>query len=162
MNSLLDSIEKILLVIIIFLSGFVASGIVQNSGIELPAGILQYGSNNVPSDRLTEDNIEIYDNKVVINVEGASISEYADTNSMLPIIDEGANGIRIQPKSEDEIKVGDIISFEQDGMLIVHRVVEIGEDSEGKYFVTKGDNNAFSDGKIRFEQIRYVTIGVLY
>lgn len=162
MNKIFDLIEKTLLVVIIFLSGFVASGIVQNSGIELPNGILQYGSDNAPSDRITGENIEVYPDKVVINVKDASISEYADTNSMLPVIDSIANGIRIQPKSEDEIMVGDILSFEQDGMLIVHRVIEIGEDSEGKYFVTKGDNNAFSDGKVRFSQIRYVTIGVLY
>ncbi len=47
-------------------------------------------------------------------------------------------------------------------MLIIHRVVEIGEDEQGTYFITKGDNNFFSDGKVRFGQIKYVTIGVIY
>lgn len=160
----LDLIERMLLVVVIFLSGFLVSALVQNSGlgIEFPKGLLQYNSDVVPQDRITEDMIEIYSDKIIIKVQDASISEYADTNSMLPIIDKGANGIRIQPKSENDIKVGDIISFESEYGLIVHRVVEISEDDEGKYFITKGDNNAFSDGKVRFEQIKYVTVGVLY
>jgi signal peptidase I len=81
---------------------------------------------------------------------------------MLPVFDTGANGIRIQPHSSDEIKLGDIVSYERNGELIVHRVIEIGTDSQGLYFITKGDNSAFSDGKIRFSEIKYITIGILY
>ncbi len=47
-------------------------------------------------------------------------------------------------------------------MLIVHRVVDKGVDSDGVYFITKGDNNNYSDGKVRFEEIEYITIGILY
>jgi len=164
MNKIWDLIEKTSLAIVIFLSGFVASAVVQNSGlgIEFPKGLLQYNSNVIPGDRISESNIEVYPDKVIIRLENASISEYADTNSMLPIIDEGANGIRIHPESEEDIKVGDIISFESEYGLIVHRVVEIGQDEQGKYFITKGDGNLFSDGKARFSQIKYLTVGVLY
>lgn len=160
----LDLIERMLLVAVIFLSGFLVSAIMQDSGfgIEFPKGLLHSGYNSVPNDRLSQNDIEVYQDRIVIKLEDASISEYADTNSMLPVIDKGANGIRIQPKSEDDIKAGDIISFESEYGLIVHRVVEIGEDNEGKYFITKGDNNLLSDGKVRFEQIRYLTVGVLY
>jgi signal peptidase I len=81
---------------------------------------------------------------------------------MIPLFDKGANGIRIVPRNEEDIKVGDIITYESDNGLIVHRVIEIGHDDEGPYFVPKGDNNWFSDGKVRFEQIKYVTVAVVY
>ena len=81
---------------------------------------------------------------------------------MKPTLDEHSNGIRIVPKSENEIHIGDIITFEEDGDLIVHRVIDIGEDSNGKYFITKGDNNPVADGKIRFKDIKYITIGVIW
>ena len=71
-------------------------------------------------------------------------------------------GIRIKPISVDDIKVGDIISYRSFENLIVHRVTAKGVDSKGIYFITKGDNSKFSDGKIRYEDIEYITIGILY
>ena len=99
---------------------------------------------------------------IVINIDGASLSRYAPTGSMKPVLDEGSNGIRIKPASESDIHIGDIITFEQDNMLIVHRVVDIGSDNNGTYFITQGDNTNISDGKIRFNQIKYITIGVIW
>lgn len=54
------------------------------------------------------------------------------------------------------------ISFKKDGDLIVHRVIEKGVDDMGVYFITKGDSNNVSDGKVRFEDIEYKTIGVIW
>jgi len=104
--------------------------------------------------------ISITGNSITINVPNASISSYAPTGSMKPVFDSGANGIRIVPNSPEQIKVGDIVTFGKDN--IVHRIVEEGKDEGGYWFITKGDNNQVSDGKIRFEDIKYVTIGVLY
>ena len=50
---------------------------------------------------------------------------------------------------------GDLLSY-------IKGQIEKGVDKEGVYFVMKGDNNDFSDGKVRFSEIRYVTIGLLY
>jgi hypothetical protein len=58
--------------------------------------------------------------------------------------------------------VGDIVSYRKGESLIVHRVIEKGVDEEGIYFVVKGDNNSISDGKIRFEEIEYITVGVIW
>jgi len=115
-----------------------------------------------PSDVISKDQIHVYQDKIVIDIEGASLSSYAATGSMRPVFDEGHNGIRIVPKNEDQISVGDIISFKRGENLIVHRVVEKGEDENGTYFVTKGDNNLQSDGKVYFSDIKYLTVGVLY
>ncbi|MEK6922639.1 MAG: hypothetical protein AABX08_02460 [Nanoarchaeota archaeon] len=118
-----------------------------------------------PRDRIKEDQIHVFRDRIVIDVEGASWSKYANTNSMDPFIDEGANGIEIMPESEDELYVGDVVAYESQYVqgLTVHRIVEIGNDGTGKYFVLKGDNLDMEDPeKVRFSQIKYVLIGVIY
>ena len=52
--------------------------------------------------------------------------------------------------------------FEKDNDLIIHRVIEKSEDSDGIYFITQGDNSNATDGKIRFNEIKYVTIAVIW
>lgn len=113
-----------------------------------------------PNDWISLNQISMTSDKIIIRVDNASLSAYAPSGSMKPVLDQGANGIRIVPTSEDQIEVGDIITFGND--KIVHRVIEKGEDLEGVYFITQGDNNAYPDGKVRFEDIHYVTIGILY
>ena len=115
-----------------------------------------------PSNYLTEKDVMIYDNMVILMIKGASISRYADSGSMRPVIDSDANGIRIVPQNESEIQVGDIVTFKSHTSLVVHRVVEKGADEGGTYFITAGDNNEYRDAKIRFSDIRYKTIAVLY
>ena len=72
------------------------------------------------------------------------------------------NGIVVSPESEEDINVGDIISFWKGKEIVVHRVVEKGVDSLGTYFITKGDRNDFNDSKIRFEEIEGLLVGVIY
>ncbi len=115
-----------------------------------------------PSDFISEKDIIIDSDKVTINLSDYVISRYDSSGSMLPVLDKGANGIGIKPKSPDEINVGDIVSFFQGESLIVHRVIEKGSDKEGVFFVTKGDNNDFDDGKIRFSQIDSVLVILIY
>lgn len=84
---------------------------------------------------------------------------------MDPFLDEGSNGIEIFPDSPEDIKIGDIISyrFNQYDDIIIHRVIEIGEDENGIYYIAKGDNNKYLySEKIRFDQIRGVLIGIIY
>ena len=133
----------------------------QIYGLESPFS-LSAGGISAPNDWVSEENIHLYKDKIVIDIDGATMSKYASTGSMKPVFDKGANGIRIVPETEEQISVGDIVTYEREGILIVHRVVEIGEDNGGKYFVIKGDNNESVDGKIRFEDIKYVTIAVIY
>jgi hypothetical protein len=118
-----------------------------------------------PSDHISEDNVKVYDDQVVVEIPGAFWARFEDTNSMDPVIDIGANSIEIQPKSPSEIKIGDIISYKSnlvDG-IIIHRVVSINEDEDGIYYTAKGDNNFFRDPEqIRFDQVHGLVIGVLY
>jgi len=160
--------EKIIKICMIFLFGFLSANIVSYLfmyGLESPFSngfSLSTNSGNAPSDFIKESDIKVYGDKIVIDIKDASLSNYAPTGSMNPILDENSNGIRIIPESEEKVNIGDIISFQDGNYLIVHRVIEKGIDNEGVYFITKGDNNSINDGKIRFKDIRYITIGVLY
>jgi len=116
-----------------------------------------------PQDRLSESDIQVLPDKVVLNLEGAKWATFADTNSMDPIFDKGANAIQIAPKSVDDIEVGDIITYKRGNRLIIHRVIEKNIDAEGWYFIVKGDNNANADeGKIRFEDVTRVVVAIVY
>jgi len=153
--------------VMMFLLGFLAcAGLfygMSYSDVEVPfaTGFASYDS-SAPNDWVSDDDIIVFDDKVVLRISGVTLSSYADSGSMKPVFDEGANGIRVVPESVDDVEVGDIVSYRFDSFLIVHRVVEKGVDSEGVYFITQGDNNIFSDDKIRFEDIEYVTVGVIW
>lgn len=153
--------------VLMFLLGFLASaGLfygMSYSGVEVPFGTgLMSSDVSAPNDWVDSDDIIVFDDMILIRVSNATLSSYKDSGSMKPVFDEGANGIRVVPSSEDEIDVGDIVSYRFGKLLIVHRVVEKGFDDEGVYFVMKGDNNLIDDGKVRFDQIEYVTIGVIW
>ncbi len=84
---------------------------------------------------------------------------------MVPVIDKGSTVLTIEPSSPERISAGDIIFFKAEGYEthIVHRVVDINEDAEGLYFVTKGDNNKTEDPfKVRFSDIVGVVVGIIY
>ena len=137
----------------------------EYSNIEVPfgTGLISLDDETIaPFDRVSERDIIVFDDMIILRVSNATLSRYADSGSMRPVFDRGANGIRIVPDSEESVRVGDIVSYQSEDILIVHRVVEKGIDGEGVYFIMQGDNNILSDGKIRFEDIEYVTIGVIW
>ncbi|MFA4887795.1 MAG: signal peptidase I [Candidatus Nanoarchaeia archaeon] len=133
----------------------------SNLGVPFGTGFSVF-EGKAPIDRVSEEDIIVFGDSILIRVPNATLSSYAPTDSMLPLLDNGANGIRVVPKNEREIQVGDIVTFRLARGLVIHRVVERGIDKEGVYFVTRGDNNRFNDEKIRFTDIEYVTIGVIW
>ena len=125
----------------------------------------KYGEKASPYDHIKITQIHIEEDRVVIDVKNSRGAEFVDTDSMDPTIDIGANAIQVTPESPEDIYVGDIVSYRPEGedYMIVHRVVKIGEDNKGKYFIFKGDNNLFRDsGRIRFEQINRIIVGIIY
>ncbi len=115
-----------------------------------------------PQSRISNEEILILEDKIILSIENTTLVSYEDSDSMSPLLNNQTKGIRIKPGSESELFVGDIISFRENGRLIVHRIIEIGMDVNGTYFVTRGDNSSFLDRKIRFNEIEYVTIGILW
>ncbi len=136
------------------------------SSLERPLSLFQEGvEKDSPYDWIKEDQINVYNDRVIINIKDAEWASFTDTNSMDPVLDETANAIQIIPKSSDDIHVGDIISYDSeyaDG-TIIHRVIKISSDEEGWYCIAKGDNNQGPDpGKIRFKQIKRVLVAIVY
>jgi len=118
-----------------------------------------------PYDHIKKDQIHVFEDRIILDIKDAEWAGFTDTNSMDPIVDTGANSFEIKPKSTENIHIGDIISYNSDyaSGTIIHRVVEISKDSEGWYCKVKGDNLSKPDkGKIRFNQIQGIIIGVIY
>ncbi|MCA9477958.1 MAG: signal peptidase I [Nanoarchaeota archaeon] len=153
-------LQQLIAIILMFFVGFFTSHLFDGVLATEGQGGIDVAS---PSDHITEDQIRVYDDKVIINVEGAQWANFADTNSMDPFLDAGSNALQLVPTSPEDIKVGDIITYKYGDERIIHRVVYIGEDEKGIYYIVKGDNNPTSDpGKVRFDQIDRVLFGIIY
>ena len=154
---------KYLLIISVFIMGWIAAAGYDSYleyGKEQP-----YSESGVeiasPNDWIDKNNVEIDNNGIYINIENASLSQFTNTNSMDPLLDENANAIKIKPSQD--LKIGDIISYKINDRIVIHRIVEINEDELGEYYIVKGDNNNYPDKtKVRFEQITGVLVGILY
>jgi signal peptidase I len=154
----------------IFMLGFVTSNIYANLNTENPTNLNITGDNRTdevasPSKWITEDKIGVYSQKVILDVEDPQWAMFTDTHSMEPVISSRSYAIEVVPKSADEINVGDILSYNSDYAdgTIIHRVIEKGTDSDGTYFILKGDNNPSADpGRIRFSQVQRVVVAIIY
>lgn len=152
-------IIQLLLLVIIFLSGFSLINISQK-----PFSISAEEIDS-PYDRINEDQIEVYNNKVIINIQDPEYARFTNTNSMDPILDETANAIEIIPKSEEDIHLGDVVSYKSKltNSVIIHRIIKISKDEGGIYYTLKGDNNKMPDPeKVRFNQIERVVVAIIY
>ena len=101
MRKMKINLDKTIKISIIFLIGFLSAniaGLYLVYGSEMPLslninkGFLGFSSkydNSVPFDFINENQILVYDDKIIINVDGASIGRYAPTGSMKPLLDEG-------------------------------------------------------------------------
>jgi len=163
----INRIERFLTYVLVFLIGILTSYFIGSFSMNFEKPFPSFSnfwnfSVESPSNFLEEQDILVYPDKVVLKISGASVSRYEASGSMKPVLDKGVNGIRVKPSSEKKIDIGDIVSFRKKDSLIVHRVIEKGADEDGIYFITRGDNNDFSDGKIRFEEIEYITLGLIY
>ncbi|MDP2922375.1 MAG: hypothetical protein Q8O30_01465 [Candidatus Omnitrophota bacterium] len=147
--------------IIFFILGWFLNSVIETISIHQEKPLLGDKEISSPYNRIKEDDLQLSPDKLVINLPGIALASYTDTNSMDPLLDERTTGIEIIPKTEEEIHVGDIVAYESGNDLIPHRVIQTGKDEQGWYAIVKGDNSENLE-KIRFEQIRYVLIGVFY
>lgn len=144
-----------------FLFGFFLNSISETINIHEEKPFFGSEERFSPYDRITEGNLDLFLDKLVINFPGIQLAHYSDTNSMDPLIDEHSIGLEIIPEAEEDIHIGDVVAYQSGKDLIVHRVISISKDEEGWCAVLKGDNSEEYE-KIRFEQVRYLLIGVLY
>lgn len=165
--------QWILLVIAFFALGWASANIINSLALDKKIettntektfpSIFTQGEKASPYDRIKEEQIHVYKDKVVIDVENAEWAAFTNTNSMDPVIDSEANAIEVVPKSEQDIHIGDIVSYDTEAGTVIHRVVQTGYDTNGWYAVMQGDNNPLADPeKVRFGQVRRVLVMVVY
>jgi len=114
-----------------------------------------------PLDRIRENQIKLFPDKIVIYINNSNLVSYSDTHSMNPTIDYTTKGIEIVPTNPEQIQVGDIIAFRDGSDVISHRVVSIDYDEQGWFCKVKGDNDPIKE-KVRFSQIIGVVVVLIY
>lgn len=153
---------KIVLAVLLLLVLF-SIAVISLKGKHIPASFFGGKELSSPSDWVKEEQIRVYENGIILDVKNASWANFTDTNSMDPLIDEQVNAIEILPEDADQINAGDIISYKTKYGIIIHRVIEKGEDEEGIYYIVKGDNNRLRDPfKVRFEDVKGVVVAIVY
>jgi signal peptidase len=74
------------------------------------------------------------------------------TGSMTPTIDVGDMVIAKKVDAR-AVRVGDIVQYRRDKMVINHRVIDIQNTDNGEVFTTKGDANPSADPPVTSKQI---------
>ncbi len=159
----MNGVRRRLIAVFLFFTLIISVTAITLDQKEQPANFFGGVELASPSDWISEDQIKVYSNRVILELSGASWASFTDTNSMDPFLDENSNAIEIKPESADMINVGDVISYQSNIGIIIHRVINVGEDSEGVYYIVKGDNNTFSDPvKVRFDDVVGVVVAIVY
>jgi len=120
-----------------------------------------------PNDWVKPESIKYDAERGVLTIEslllGVSICNVANTGSMDGLMDYGHNVILIDHFDIDRLSVGDIVAFQVYTNLVLHRIVKIGDDNQGRYYRTRGDNCIDDDPYIlRDEHIKQLCIGIIY
>ena len=66
------------------------------------------------------------------------------SGSMRNVINEG-DLVLSKECDTSNLKVGDIISFKEEEIVVTHRIIDIVSENGEKHFITKGDNNDTQD-----------------
>lgn len=113
--------------------------------------------NPAPSSSLNRSDAEFLAYFIVSRNDKLAIIDITPTGSMLPIMD--SSSIVIGEKYQGQpLKMNDIVIYNSDNMLIIHRIKEVSEDS---VFIV-GDNNKYSDGWISKKKIKYRAVMLIY
>jgi signal peptidase I len=85
--------------------------------------------------------------------EGKSIRIKAHGYSMYPCIKPGSL-ILIEPISVKGFpRPGEIIAIRRESGLIVHRLVKINISNGIRYYIARGDSNAYADNPVKIDKI---------
>lgn len=150
-------------VIVLLVLAVLSLAVISTIRKELPFSLGTAPERQSPGNWVKEEQIKVYPDKVILDLPGASWAKFTDTNSMDPFLDAEANALEISPADAEAIKVGDVISYQSPYGVLIHRVIEKGQDQEGFYYYVQGDNNTFRDPfKVRFEEVKGVVVAVVY
>lgn len=136
---------------VFFLLGMLVVQLPVEAGERFARGNTQF----VSSERVSLDSITVFPDKVIIDTPNIRYARVA-SNSMAPAFTDKSKVFELPPSSPEDIQIGDVISFREGDMVIMHRVIEI---ADGQYR-TKGDANKEADKSlVSFDQIEGVVVG---
>jgi len=119
-----------------------------------------------PNDWIKRDQIDYIKKSKLLTIKlepNVKIFSIADTNSMDGLLDTGHNLIATDNFDHAKLAVGDIVVYQVYTTKIVHRIVEIKEDKNGRIYRCRGDNNIDTDPYyLRDANLKYLVIGILY
>jgi signal peptidase len=105
--------------------------------------------------------LAVYTVQLIKRQSGDELPDIFGYSSAVVITGSMADTINVNDyiiiKEESEYLAGDIITFQQDGTIITHRIVEVTENG----FITKGDANNTCDDEITLEQIEGKVVAVI-
>ncbi|MFH0869841.1 MAG: signal peptidase I [archaeon] len=117
------------------------------------------------SSRISQNDVQVYDDRIVIYIRNAFPVRFFDSRSMHPLISKNAFALEVTPESHETLEVGDIIGYKSEtfNITVVHRIINISQDEQGWYAITKGDANPTPDADIvRFDDVQGVLVGLIY
>lgn len=119
-----------------------------------------------PNDWVKRDQIEYLEESQLLTIKlppHVRIFNIADTDSMDGLMDIGHNVIATDNFDKNKLAVGDMVVYQIYLTKIVHRIVEIREDSIGRVYRCRGDNNIDTDPYyLRDLHIKWLVLGVIY
>ncbi len=149
-------LQRLLILSLIFVAGFASHDLYMNY-FESPMDV------QGPHQRILDHQVEIQPDRVVLHLPNVQFAGFTATHSMDPVIDSDSNALEIVPQTENDIHVGDIVSYRYKEDILIHRVIDVKKDEQGTYYTMKGDNNPSPDPiKVRFGQIQRVLVAILY
>lgn len=136
---------------VFFLLGMLVVQLPVEAGERFAKGNTEFSS----SERVSLDAITVFPDKVIIDAPNIRYARVA-SNSMSPAFTDKSKVFEMIPSSPEDIQIGDVISFREGDIVVMHRVIEI---VDGKYR-TKGDANKKADELlVSFDQIEGVVVG---
>ena len=91
-------------------------------------------SGSMVHDSTTEQTYHAY--LQALNISSETINSFPYNNGLNP-----GDLMLVWKKNPEEIRIGDIMVFQKDNYLIIHRVIQIKLENEQYYYTTKGDHN---------------------
>jgi len=83
---------------------------------------------------------------------GKKIALRVSGRSMNPLIKKG-NPVYVETCNPGALSMGDIVTFERDGLSVTHRVLWVMRRNNGTILLTKGDNEVIMDRPVSTDQV---------
>ncbi|MBI4145418.1 hypothetical protein HY493_04415 [Candidatus Woesearchaeota archaeon] len=157
-------------IVLAFSLGWLASLAVGTPSVPVPVETAQavFGPNDVPGPitSLLASQVHVFNDRVEIDMGDMIPAVFTDTDSMGHTLDQGTIALEQTITDPRQVQVGDIVSYKTPlapDAIIIHRVIEIGNDEEGVFYIFQGDGLSEPDpAKVRFSQLQREVIGLLY